>query len=213
MKIPVNRIFDFGRCFGAETDHRFSLLSILRFTSSHGIPGEGSLALRSNSNRKSGLSIESPGCVPGSESSNSLANRIRSNSDNANADLSTSSCAVDIQLSLCGSTRRVLILVDELGQEKRSLGSRILPTVFFEHIDLLGVTVSGEIVESGMVDSVWIRVFHPSGRSNTTVAVLPGDHERDDDELEGNHLWRHMECICYGGYWSCRGSATPHTRL
>ena len=40
---------DFDCCFEAKTNHQFGLFSILYFTSSHGIPGDGSLALRSNS--------------------------------------------------------------------------------------------------------------------------------------------------------------------
>jgi len=43
--------------------------------------------------------MESPGGVPGRESSNSVANRIRSDSGNASADLRTSSWAVDIGYS------------------------------------------------------------------------------------------------------------------
>jgi len=123
LKIPVNRIFNLSCRFGAETDHRLSLPSILRFTSSHGIPGDGSLALRSNSSRKSGLSIDRPGYGPGSESSSSVAKRARSDSDKANDDLSTSSCVADMQVSLCGSPLPPHILLDESVQEKQSLGS------------------------------------------------------------------------------------------
>ena len=98
-KIPVNHLVDFDCCFEAKTNHRLSLLSILRFTSSHGIPGEGSLALRSNSCRKAGSSTEKLVFESSNESKSSFAKSIRSASGSRSADFRISSWDIDIRSS------------------------------------------------------------------------------------------------------------------
>jgi len=98
-EIPVNRILDFDCCFGAKTNHRLSLLPILRFTSSHGIPGEGSLALRSNSCRKEGSSTEKLAFESSNESKSSVAKSMRSVSGSEGADFRTSSWDIDTKAS------------------------------------------------------------------------------------------------------------------
>jgi len=110
-KIPVNHILDFDCGFEAKTNHRLVLLSNLRFTSSHGIPGEGSLALRSNSCRKAGSSTEKLVFESSNESKSSVAKSIRSASGSESADFRISSWDIDIKTSN-DNERRIRLIVN-----------------------------------------------------------------------------------------------------
>jgi len=100
-QISIDCLIYFVRCFSAKANHLPSLLAILRLTSSHGIPGEGSFALLSNSWRNEGSSTENCADELSMESSNSVASKMRLLSGRASADLKSSSCDIDITDSIC----------------------------------------------------------------------------------------------------------------
>ncbi len=111
-QIPIDCLIYFVRCFFAKANHLPSLLSILRLTSSHGIPGEGSFALLSNSWRNEGSSTENCADELSMESSNSVASKMRLPSGRASADLKSSSCDIDITDSICERYVPQFILIE-----------------------------------------------------------------------------------------------------
>jgi len=167
-KIPVDRIFKLARCLGAKTNHRLSLLSILSFTSSQGIPGDGSLALRSSSCRNAGSATERPGKESSNESKSSVAKMIRSASGSESADLRISSWDIDMSISGDGLNQTSIVAkLDYLQNQFSQIVAKLFvdglqtcsqfpcknnttlklnasPPRIFEHVDILGAAVPGE---------------------------------------------------------------------
>ncbi len=171
-KVPVDRIFKLARCLGAKTNHRFSLLSILSFTSSQGIPGDWSLARRSSSCRNAGSTTEKPGMESSNESKSSVAKMIRSASGSESADLRISSWDIDMSTSGDGLQQSTIVAKLEYLQSQFSqivaklfadgiqtysqfpllrsrktnttLERNASPPRIIEHVDILGATVPGE---------------------------------------------------------------------
>jgi len=167
-KIPVDRIFKLARCLGAKTNHRLSLLSILSFTSSQGIPGDWSLALRSSSCRNAGSATERPGKVSSNESKSSVAKMIRSASGSESADLRISSWDIDMSISGDGLNQTSIVAkLDYLQNQFSQIVAKLFvdglqtcsqfpcknnttlklnasPPRIFEHVGILGAAVPGE---------------------------------------------------------------------
>jgi hypothetical protein len=136
-QIPIDCLIYFVRCFFAKANHLPNLLSILRLTSSHGMPGEGSFALLSNSCRNAGSSTEKRADELSMESSNSVASKIRSPSGRASADLKSSSCDIAIIDSNCERYVPRSILI-----ETACLLSQPAQVVFELRVDLFETSVN-----------------------------------------------------------------------